>query len=341
LAATIKDIAKRANVSTATVSYVVNGSRTVSPELVERVQHAVAEFGYAPNAVARSLRQARTRTIGLVIEDNANPFFAEIAKGVEDQAYGRGYSVLLCNSNKEPDREHRYLDLLLTRRVDGLVFFSTTGTAERLGPFVAQGIPVVAFYRDVRDLPVDTIKVDNSLIGYTATQHLIELGHQAIACIQPAMVAGASARRVDGYRRAMQEAGLEVNQRLVTRGDNLLSGGRRATWELLHEVDMPFTAIFACNDAMAIGSLAALHEAGLTVPRQVSVVGVDDIQLAAYAQPALTTVAQPKLEAGALAVDFLIERLNGSEAPPRNVVLDTHLVVRDSTAAAPGPRDAM
>jgi len=330
---TIKDIARAANVSTATVSYVLNDTRAVSPELATRVRQAVAELGYAPNAIARSLRQARTRTIGLVIEDNANPFFAEIARGVEDEAFGRGYSVLLCNSNASPEREQRYLDLLLAKRVDGLVFFSTTGTVERLQPFVVQGIPVVAFYRDVGELPIDSIKVDNERIGYTATQHLIELGHRHIACIRPASVSGASARRADGYVRAIAEANLDQVPGLMVRGDNLVSGGQRATRELLAS-GRSFTAIFAGNDGMAIGALDALHDAGLRVPVDVSVVGVDDILLASYTQPPLTTVAQPKQDAGCLAVGFLIDRIGGSDQPPRSVVLDTHLVVRESTAAA-------
>jgi LacI family transcriptional regulator len=329
---TIKDIARIANVSTATVSYVINDTRPVSPERATRVREAIAQLGYAPNAIARSLRQARTRTIGLVIEDNANPFFAEIAKGVEDEAFGRGYSVLLCNSNASPDREQQYLDLLLAKRVDGLIFFSSTGTVERLQPFIAQRIPVVAFYRDVGDLPVDTIKVDNVEIGYVGTRHLIDLGHRQIACIRPASVAGASAQRADGFVRAMEEAGLAIEPRLVLRGDNLVSGGRRATRELLGSA-RPFTAIFACNDGMAIGSLSALYEGGLRVPRDVSVVGVDDILLASYAQPPLTTVAQPKREAGCMAVEFLDERMAGSDRPHRSVLLDVALVIRESTAA--------
>jgi LacI family transcriptional regulator len=332
MASTIKDIARLAGVSTATVSYVVNGSRPVSPELAGRVRRAIAEVGYAPNAIARSLRQAHTRTIGLVIEDNLNPFFAEVAKGVEDEAFAMGYTVLLCNSNGSPERERAYLDLLAAKRVDGVVFFSTTSTAARLQPLVEQRIPVVSFYREAGGLPIDTIRVDNERIGYLATSHLLELGHQRIACIQPANTGGASARRVDGYRAALEEAGMMLDTRITPRGDNLVGGGQLATRNLL-DSGRKFSAIFACNDAMALGALFALQSVGLNVPQDISVVGVDDILLASFSMPPLTTVAQPKQEAGRMAVDFLMDRIAKSIDPPRAVILDAHLVVRASTAA--------
>ena len=264
MSVTIKDIASRADVSTATVSYVINGSRPVSPELTQRVQLAVLELGYAPNAVAQSLRQARTLSIGLLVPDNANPFFAELSKGVEDEAYERGYSVLLCNSNSSPDREARYLDLLIAKRVDGLLFSPTTSGLDQLTPLLARRVPVVTFYRDPGQLPVDSIRVDNARLGYTATSHLIELGHRDIAFIQPASQ-GASSRRVDGYRQALADAGIEPDEELMPGGDNRFEGGGSAARALL-DSGRQFTAVVAANDATAIGAMGTLQQAGYRVP---------------------------------------------------------------------------
>jgi len=328
---TIKDIATRAGVSTATVSYVINGSRPVSPKLTERVQRAVLELGYAPNAVAQSLRQARTRSIGLLVPDNANPFYAELAKGVEDEAFERGYSVLLCNSNSSPDREARYLELLVAKRVDGLLISPTTSGIDQLAPLLARRVPIVAFYRDPGQLPLDSIRVDNARMGYTATSHLIELGHRAIAFIRPASK-GASAKRVDGYRQALEDAGLGADDRLAPVGDNHFDGGAAAAQDLL-DTGLPFTAVVAANDAMALGAMGTLQHAGYRVPDDVSVVGIDDIRLASYAVPPLTTISQPKYEAGRQALGFLVDRLEGADAPPRRILLESRLVTRGSTAS--------
>src|SRR5512133_3415365 len=174
MAITIKDIAKQADVSVATVSYVVNKSRWVSPQLTERVLKAIEQKGYSPNAVARSLRQKRTKTIGLIVPDSSNPFFAEIAKGVEDAGFEAGYSVILCNSNASLDRELVYLDLLQSKRVEGIIFIATTAQVNQIRPIVNSGIPVVIFYRDIPGLEVDTFRIDNLKAGYLATRHLIE-----------------------------------------------------------------------------------------------------------------------------------------------------------------------
>jgi LacI family transcriptional regulator len=333
MTATIKDIATRAGVSTATVSYVINGSRRVSPERTARVQRAVRELGYAPNAVAQSLRQARTRSIGLLVPDNSNPFFAELAKGVEDGAFERGYSVLLCNSNSSREREARYLELLLTKRVDGLLYSPTTASIRDLAPFLARRIPVVTFYRDPGEMPVDAIRVDNVRMGYLATRHLLELGHRRIAFIEPA-AEGASSQRVLGYRDALREAGIPGDPALVVRGDNRFEGGGAAARELLAS-GVAFTGLVAANDATALGAMGTFQHAGLGVPADISIVGIDDIRQASFWTPSLTTVRQPKYEAGQQALAFLVERIEGAVAPPRRVVLDTQLVVRVSTAPPP------
>ena len=329
---TIKDIANRAGVSVATVSYVINKSRFVSPELTARVEEAIDQLGYSPNAVARSLRQNRTKMIGLIVPDNSNPFFAEIAKGVEDAGFEAGYSVILCNSNASIDREMVYLDLLRSNRVEGIIFIATTTHVEQVRSFVRAKIPAVIFYRDVPDIDVDTIRIDNFKAGYTATRHLIDLGHREIACIRPASDETPSAQRVEGFKRAMEESGLAWQPELMPHGDNRVSSGKSAVQDLVSS-RRNFSAIFSTNDAMAIGAMRALREIGYYIPQDVSVVGVDDIILASYSEPPLTTIAQPKYEAGCQAVEFLVERIEGGyNQGPRKILLETQLIVRESTA---------
>ncbi len=333
---TIKDIAKKADVSVATVSYVLNDNRYVSPELRSRVEEAIEELGYRPNLVARSLRQSRTKTIGLIVPDNSNPFFAEIAKGVEDAGFDAGYSVILCNSNAMPERELAYLEVLRSKQVDGIIFIATTAEIRHIRPLVEGGIPAITFYRESSDMDVDRFFIDNDEAGYLVASHLIELGHQQIACIQPASPVTPSARRVAGFKRALEQHGLDYDETLMPRGDNLINGGWRAANQLL-ESGKPFTAVFASNDAMAIGCIRALRDSGIRVPEDVSVAGVDDIMLASVIEPTLTTVAQPKYEAGRQAVQMLMDRIQGEyEGGPRQVQLEIKLVVRNSTAPPTG-----
>jgi LacI family transcriptional regulator len=329
---TIKDIARRAGVSTATVSYVINESRYVSPEFKSRVLKAIAELGYYPDDNARSLRSKKTSTIGLIVPDNSNPFFAEIAKGVEDAGFEAGYSVILCNSNAMLERERVYLEVLLSKRVEGIILFSTTTGLEQIESIVKRGIPMAIFYRESGNLDVDTFSLDNFKAGYDATRHLIELGHTEIACIKPLSPTNPSARRVDGYKKALEDYGLTWREALTPQGNNLISGGERAARELLGS-GQRFSAIFACNDAMAIGAMRALREAGFRIPQDISIVGFDDIILATYSNPPLTTIASPKQEAGRFAVERLLERINGiHKGGARNFMLETYLVIRESTA---------
>jgi LacI family transcriptional regulator len=333
---TIKDIARKADVSVATVSYVINKTRWVSPKLTSRVNAAIAELSYSPNAVAQSLRQSRTKTIGLIVPDNSNPFFAEIAKGVEDAGFDAGYSVILCNSNAMIERELAYVELLKSKRVDGIIFIGTTTETKHLRPLIRSGIPAVIFYRQSGNLDVDTFCIDNERAGFLATSHLIELGHREIACIQPASAATASGHRVEGFLRAMQEHGLQCNEQLMPRGDNLLPGGWRAANELIKS-QIPFSAVFACNDAMAVGCIRAFCEAGYRVPEDISIVGVDDIQLASFCEPTLTTITQPKDQAGRQAVEMLLDRITGRHSDgPREIELEIKLIVRNSSKPPSG-----
>jgi LacI family transcriptional regulator, galactose operon repressor len=329
---TIKDIAKRAGVSTATVSYVLNGNRFVSDDLKDRVLTVVAELDYRPNAVAQSLRQKKTRTIGLVVPDNSNPFFAEVAKGVEDAGFEAGVSVILCNSDGSFDRELRYLQLLRDKQVDGIIFMATTPRTDHIASIVERTIPVVIFYRQVPDLNIDSLVVDNFGGGYLATKHLIDLGHTNIACVAPASINSPSALRVSGFRKAMEDAGLAVDEALIYRGDNRFAGGRDGADHLL-ATGKPFTAVFAGNDVMAIGTIRTLQQRGLKVPDDVSIVGFDGIALGDFISPSLTTIVQPRYDAGQTSFRLLLERIDGgNDEPQREIELETQLVVRESTA---------
>jgi LacI family transcriptional regulator, galactose operon repressor len=329
---TIKDIAKRAGVSTATVSNVINDSRFVSPSLKQRVMVAVAELDYRPNAVAKSLRQKKSATIGLIVPDNSNPFFAEVAKGVEDAGYEAGVSVILCNSDGSFDRECRYLRLLSDKQVDGIILIATTPQVDHLINFVDRGLPAVVFYRRPPGIRADSLTVDNFGGGYLATRHLIELGHRRIACVAPASLDSPSALRVSGFRKALEEAGLEIDEALIFRGDNRFAGGREGAQRVL-ETSRSFTALFAGNDVMAVGAIREFQARGLCVPDDISVVGFDGISLGDYIMPALTTVVQPRFEAGQKAFELLYQRIeDGYDGHSREVELQTRLEVRESTA---------
>jgi LacI family transcriptional regulator len=234
-----------------------------------------------------------------------------------------------------PERELAYLEVLRSKQVDGIIFLATTAEIRHIRPLVESGIPVVSFYRDSSDMDVDKFFIDNDRAGYLIASHLIELGHRQIACIQPASPETPSALRVTGFKRALEEHGLICDEALLPRGDNLINGGWRCANQLL-QTGRPFTAVFATNDAMAIGCIQALRDQHLRVPIDVSVAGVDDIMLASVIDPTLTTVAQPKYEAGQRAVAMLMDRINGDyDEGPRQIQLETKLIVRKSTTHPP------
>ncbi len=329
---TIKDVARAAGVSITTVSHVINDTRYVSEELRARVQAALEELDYRPNILARSLRRGETKTIGLVVPDNSNPFFAEIARTVEDLGFATGYSVILCNSDDNLAKEAAYIEVLIAKQVDGVVFIASGSSQEHLAELSRQDIPYVVVDRQVDGTLADVILVNNELGGYVATRHLLELGHRRIACIAGPSELTPSADRVRGYHRALREFDVAEDRVLVVPGDFRAQGGEAAL-EALLPLNPPPSAIFACNDLMAIGVLRAARAAGLSVPGELSLVGFDDIPLAAAVSPALTTVAQPTTELARHAVRLLLAGMQSSqeEQPTQRIVLEPRLIVRDSS----------
>ena len=330
--ATMNDVARHANVSIATVSHVINGTRFVSAERVERVHAAMRELGYTPDATARSLRVGRTDTIGLVVPDNSNPFFAALARGIEEAGFEAGYTTILANSNERPDREHRYVSTLVSKRVDGLILAPSRGDHSTLTRLLQNArIPVVVVDRDAELPNADVVLHDNEGGAYEATRYLIELGHTSIACVAGPADASSATERVNGFRKAIAEAGLA--EQPVVEADFHFTGGREATARLL-DTGAGFTAVFAANDLMAAGAMRELHSRGVSVPEDVSVIGFDDAPLAEMISPALTTMRQPLHEMAQSAVSLLLSRVtSGDGGAPVRKVLATSLVVRDSTAS--------
>jgi LacI family transcriptional regulator len=332
--ATMRDVALRAEVSVTTVSHVVNQTRFVSEPVRRRVEAAMRDLGYRPNILARGLRRGEASTLGLIIPDMTNPYFAEVARSVEDACAREGYALIVCNSDGRRDRELRAVEVLAANRVGGLVLVNVGVTEREAAIFEDLAIPLVMLDREIPGFPVDSIQVDNALGGRQATDHLTGLGHRRIACIAGPPRVSPSGDRVLGYRQALEAAGLPHDPDLILFGDFTPPSGRACTQALLRLPDPP-TAIFAGNDLMAFGALNALAEAGLSVPGDVSVVGFDDIQLASFFNPPLTTVAQPRQEMGRRAVEILLERMRDRSLPHRRpVLMETTLRVRRST----GPR---
>ena len=327
----MRDVAERAGVSVTSVSHVINETRPVSDELRRRVLAAMDDLDYQPNRLARSLRRGQTHTIGMIIPDSANPFFAEMARGVEDTSFESGYNVILCNSDGDLNKERLYTNVLIEKRVDGILFIAAGLSTNGVLDLQAQKTPLVVVDRDLPDASVDSVLTDNAQGGWLATRHLIDLGHRRIACITGPSDVTPSAERVIGYRQALAEGDIPIDEALIVRGDFQYESAYRASIRLLQTEDPP-TAIFACNDLMAVAVMSAALEQERQVPADLSVVGYDDVRLAAFANPPLTTIAQPKYEMGVVAATMLLERIRAPQAPAQRRVFESSLVKRKSTA---------
>jgi len=330
---TIHDVALHAGVSITTVSHVVNNTRPVSDKGRERVEVAIRKLGYVPSAVARSLKSNTTRTLGMLIPNSANPYFAEIARIVEDRCFDAGYTLIVCNTDDEAHRQSVCLQVLAERRIDGLIVVSTGDDDSLKAQLHGLKMPTVLVDREINDPSCDLVETAHLNGGLLAVRHLLMLGHRRIACIGGLVGVRSGEQRIEGWRQAHVEASLpqESDDTLLWRGGFTCQGGYEAMHAILRTVRLP-SAIFVCNDLMAIGALRAAHEVGLRVPENMSIIGFDDIELSSYTSPPLTTVAQPKERLGGMAVDMLLERVSGRRHDICNVVLQPELRVRASTA---------
>ncbi|HCM1068008.1 substrate-binding domain-containing protein [Vibrio parahaemolyticus] len=329
--ATMKDIAKLAGVSTSTVSHVINKTRFVSEEISERVNNAAKELNYyAPSALARSLKVNRTKTIGMLVTTSTNPFFGEVVKGVERSCYHKGYSLILCNTEGDNERMRQSINTLLQKRVDGLVLMCSSLEGERIDVFERYpDIPVVVMDWGPMLFTSDKIQ-DNSLRGgYLAAKYLIDCGHTEIGCITGPLIKHQAQMRYEGYKRAMNEAGLEFNANWIIESDFECEGGYQAFKKMAERGTLP-SSIFVSNDMMAMGVINAANELGIKVPDDLSIIGYDDIHIAKFMSPSLTTIHQPKYRLGQAAVETLVRRLDDKSNEAQVVQLEPTLVVRNS-----------
>jgi LacI family transcriptional regulator len=329
--ATIKDVAALAGISYTTVSHVLNKTRPVSEPVRLKVEAAIVELDYVPSAVARSLKAKSTATIGLLVPNSTNPYFAELARGIEDHCARNGYCVILCNSDDNPDKQRSYLRVLLEKRVDGLIVASVGADHDLLSSLAAVRTPMVVVDRALEGVATDLVCIDHELGGYLATLHLLELGHRDIACISGPSSTSVAQMRLAGYRRAMAEFELDVVPERVVESDFTGQGGYEAAGLLLD--GHPPTAIFAANDLIGMGVLRAAAERNIRVPGALSVIGFDDIQLCRYVYPALTTVGQSIQVLGELAAERLLGRVTGAvkEGALQHIV-PPQIILRESTA---------
>jgi len=330
--ATMKDVAREAGVSTSTVSHVINNNRFVSEAIRDKVNAAIDQLNYAPSALARSLKLNQTRTIGMLLTASSNPFYSEVVLGVERSCYERGYSLILCNTDGDEERMNRSIETLLQKRVDGLIMMCTENhcpSQDALNRYPS--LPIVMMDWSPFDGANDIIQ-DNALIGgKMATEFLISQGYTRIACITGPLDKTTAQQRLAGFRQAMHEANLEIMPGYEVSGDFEFAGGLSAMQQLL-ALAVPPHAVFASNDAMAVGVYQAVYQQGLRIPTDVAVMGYDDIQLAQYMTPPLTTIHQPKDELGELAIDTLLHRLQEPDTEAQVLSLTPELIIRGSVS---------
>ena len=328
---TLQDVAKLAGVSPMTVSRVINDSGYVNKKTRERVERAIAELDYVPNALARSLRFKQTKTLALVISDITNPFFTTIARGVEDIASEQGFSVIFCNTDESRDKETEYLNVVIQKQVDGVLLVPAYSSQESIKFLQDCGVPFVVLDRRVPGLDVDIVRCDSELGAYQITRHLLDLGHRRIAALSGAREVTTAVDRIAGYRRALAEAGLEA-QAIEYYGDYTAQSGYELAKHVL-ETAQP-TALFCGNNFIVIGALRAVREANLRVPEDISLVAFDDLLDVIGFESSLTVVRQPAYEIGRRATSLLLDRLSGKQlGDPQEIILPTQLIIRQSSTA--------
>lgn len=327
---TIRDVAKRAGVSAITVSRVINSSGVVNTATRERINRAIEEMGYVPNSLAKSFRSKQTCLIALVVSDITNPFWTTIARGVEDTSEKNGFHVILCNSDENPEKEANYLNVLLQRRVDGIIIAPTTNDKNQFLMLKRHALPCVLLDRRVDGFKCDTVVSAGREGARKMTHHLLRLGYRRVAIVAGPPTISTAQERVEGYRQALQENQVPIDASLIVRDTYRQDSGYESVKQLLKQESRP-EAIFAGNNFIAIGALHAIRELGLRIPEDVALAGFDDIPQGSLISPALTVVSQPAYEMGVSATESLISRLSGKyRGRPRDIVFDTSIIIRES-----------
>lgn len=326
---TIKDVANLAGVHPSTVSRVINDDSRISEKTKNKVLLIIKKLGYTPNAIARGLKIKRTYTLGMLIPDITNPFFAEIARGVEDAANANGFNIILCNTDDKLKKERIYLEILKGKRVDGLILGTAHIKDKSILELEKKKFPYVLISRNIEKLNKNCIIVDDVEGGIMATEYLIKIGHRRIAHITGPLKTRSALNRLKGYKLALKKYEIEYGDELVGEGDFRIKGGYQAMKKFL-KLSKPPTAIFAGNDLLALGAMQVIQKKNFHIPEDFSVVGFNDIKLASFVYPPLTTIRQPMLEMGALAVKTLLRIIEEGEFNQRKIVLKSKLIIRES-----------
>jgi LacI family transcriptional regulator len=338
---TMQDVARKAGVSTATVSRVLAGVvGAASDDTCRRVRQVAGRLGYVVNGLAAGLRSQQSSSVGLILADVSNPFFGQIASGIEQTLTGGGYGLILGNTSNRIEDERRLLRLMMEKQVDAIVLASSAAEGSHIHEVLARGMPLVLVDTELPGVDVDAVVVDNRAAAKAAVEYLLDDGHLQIAIVTGALRAAFDRDRLLGYQDAFAARGLRAQPWLELRGDSTTVGGRRALTEALQRGSQP-TAVFVTNNLMTTGAIAAILGAGLEIPGDISILGFDDMDWYPFFNPSITAIAQPAYEIGCVAGQRLLERLNAvAPALPKRFVLDTRLVVRGSTARpAPVPRN--
>ncbi|MCL5987211.1 MAG: LacI family transcriptional regulator [Actinobacteria bacterium] len=331
---TIRDVAKRSGVSISTVSNALNKSRYVKKETLQKIKNAAEALGYKPNVIARSLRIKSTHSVGVIIPDIANPFFAEMVKGMEEVARNLGFTLILCCTYYDSDEERIQLDLLKNKWVDGFIFASGFNTDDHIVELVDQKIPVVAVDREITKFEVPSILIDNVEAIKKSVNYLCGLGHRRIGYIT---FSTKNIRTVEnrfmGYKEGLKEKGIDFDEDLLIIDESLrmneIKGAYNAI-EKMFKIEHPPTAIITMADVMAIGALKALKDMGFKVPQDVSLIGFDNIAYTAFTDPPLTTIKQPKKRMGSIAMTLLIDLIKKKKVGEKHIIVPTELIIRES-----------
>ncbi len=331
----LKKVAKIAGVSTATVSRVVNGDAKVRPETRLKVQAIIDDLNYMPSRVAQRLRSKgrESKILGLVLPDIENPFYVDMIKGIEEAAYRHDYSVIIGNFSQKKDRADMYIDVLKSEAVNGFIVAPVSTTDEKVGQLVRSGYHVVCVDRGLSEVDVDIVQVNNEEGAYKAINHLVKLGHKRIAHVCGNINIPTTRERIRGYKRALNTAGISVDEDLILSRASDFQSGLDLTNDLLHKKHPP-TAIFASNNLLTLGALQAIHSYPLNIPDDIAIVGFDDMYWSTSLNPPLTAVRQDGYEIGRRATDLLMQRMDEPNRPRIKITLDTQLMVRKSCGAS-------
>lgn len=326
---TLKMVAERAEVSVNTASRAINNKPDVNEETKKKVLKVAQELGYVRNATAVALRTRKTGTIGVVIADNRNPFYAEVLNGMEVAASGKNYHIILANTQRDYKKEEEAINLLLAKRVDGLLITPVQDRDDDIKNLIEANIPFVVVGRDFENIEVDAVYNDEIKGGFLATENLIKKGHKSIALINGFLHKSPAKGRLEGYKNALKKYGILFDDALVTVGDIDVKDGYERTKQLL-EKGLNFTAIFAYNDMMAFGAMQAIREKGLRIPQDIGLVGYDDIPFCSLMNPALTTIRLKKQDLGTESVKLVLSRINGNRKKVKKIMLDVELIIRET-----------